>query len=93
MIRDVNKKDLDEIFDRNTDPGRCLMEVFVFAVPEDIRVDTWPRVGEELHNYLLKQFGRFSKDDRDFWWQQGFKLDHKLGPWQIQVSGNGLVHD
>jgi hypothetical protein len=92
MIREINKKDLDEIFDRNTDPGRCLMELFVFAIPEDMRVNEWPKVGEELNNYLLRQFERFSEDDRDFWARQGFKMDRKLGPWEIKINVNGLIH-
>jgi hypothetical protein len=87
----LDKKKIDEIFDKNTEPGPCLMAIYQLAVPEGKMCDEWPRVGRILSRYLLDQFGRFGDKERKFWKEHGFTRDESLGPWEIRIKVRTVI--
>ena len=87
MIITLDKEKVDKIFARNADSGRCLMELYLSAIPEGVHCEKWPKAGKALHKHLLDKFGEFSDEDRRFWATHGFGLDLSIGPWEVNING------
>ena len=97
MRKNLNRKDIDRIFETSGDQAEACVALYRLAFPhwdEITRIDGFPSVGKEAGEYIWKRFMAFDRQHHPdvfnggLWLNKGFSTleGAGLGPWELSTE-------